>query len=201
MRPAVALSSLCLAALVPLVAGAQQQTSQFDILKREIELLKRENDLLRRENELLKKEVETLRKAGTAKGAPSTETGDAVLSATVDDVEYVYQGIQRSGTNAFVVVLGTSKSGNHQAPLGKMTIIDSDGERYTGLPLGAGLMLREGIPVRLQWRFGTNPLFGGKTSAPPPRIATFAGVLIENGFGFGGGRPIEFRNVPAVLKK
>lgn len=201
MRPALALTSLCLAALFPLVAGAQQQTSQFDLLKREIELLKRENDLLRRENELLKKELETLRKGGNTKGTPSTEPKDAVLSVTVDDVEYVYQGLQRNGTNAFIVVLATSKSGNHQTPLGQMVVVDPEGERYIGQPVNGGQMLREGIPVKLFWRFGASPLFGGKSSAPPARVARYTGVSIENGLIGRGMQAIVFRNVPAVLKK
>lgn len=191
---------LCLAALMVICQGALAQTKIVDLdgLKKEIDLLKRENELLKRENDLLKKEIESLKKGSAAK--PPESATEAVLAVTVDDVEYVYQGCVRNGPNVFITLLATSKKGDQQAPGGDMTVIDDDGDKYRGVPtVGVPPLLREGVPVKVTWRFGLNPLTG-KSSAPSPKITRFASVAVEPIFG----RPasgVDFRNVPAVVSK
>lgn len=71
-----------------------------------------------------------------------------------------------------------------------------------GMPTG-GFMgrpaLREGVPLKLTWRFGPNPITG-KSSTPSPRIARFPLLTIAPDVG-GAGDTIEFRDVPTVVTK
>jgi len=185
---------------VLLLAGsgtALAQDSVADLIK-EIDLLKREIDLLKRENELLKSENAALKKGGAASASAE---GEAVTRVLHDNVEYVYQGMIRSGANVFVTVLAVSKKGDQQGPNGQMYLIDDEGEKYGGMPAGGfGLRpsLREGVPVKLTWRFGPNPITG-KSTAPSPMIRRFALLTIDTQVA--GMDTIDFRNVPAVLSK
>ena len=182
------------------VALAQERATEVERIKKEIDLLKREIDLLKRENELLKKENAALKKGGTTKTA-DTET-DAALRVTVDKVEYVYQGLMRSGANVFATVLATSTKGDRPGPSGRMFLVDDDGEKYEGTPvLGTGTpaALREGVPLKITWRFGPSPLTG-KSSAPSPMIKRFPIATIESQFGVTNDT-IDFRNAPAVVSK
>jgi hypothetical protein len=177
---------------------AQPRTADVDNLKKEIELLKRENDLLKRENALLKRENASLKKGDTEK--PTEGKGDSATRVTIDKVEYVYQGCVRNGRDVFVTVLATSKKGDHAAPGNTMTLVDDDGDKYVGITaggVGGPVTLREGVPVKLRWRFGPNP-FTGQSSAPSPKIARFTLVSLSAGGGFRA-QPVEFRNVPAVV--
>lgn len=190
------------ALLFPGAPPALGQAKKDDPLQKEIDLLKRELDLLKRENELLKKENEALKKGGGT--LKNDEDKDAVTRVTVGKVEYVYLGSERTGAGLVVTVLATSKDGNQQGPKGMMTIVDPDGEKYTGMPAGgAGLPpnLREGVPVKLSWVFGRkNPLTGQAAPAPSTRVKRFAGVFIQPNVG-GLGDSIDFRDVPAVVVK
>jgi hypothetical protein len=181
---------------------ALAQKPNDDSLRKEIELLKRELDLLKRENELLKKENELLKKGGVA--SKSEEDKDSVARVTVGKVEYVYLGSERSGGSLVVTVLATSKDGNQQGPNGMMTIVDPDGDKYTGMPVGgfSGLPnLREGVPVKLSWQFGGKNAFTGEAkSSPSTKITRFAGVFIQRTVG-GMAETIDFRNVPAQVVK
>jgi hypothetical protein len=176
------------------------QDAKIATLTQELDLLKRENELLKRENELLKQENASLKK-GNSK--TSRDVGAEVpLSVTVDNVEYVYQGIMRNGAEARVTLLATSKKGEHPGPNGMMTLIDDEGDKYQGMPsggFGARPVLREGVPTKLVWRFGPNPLT--KTgSAPSATTTRFTSLTIEATVG-GGQGTIEFRDVPAVVSK
>ena len=64
---------------------------------------------------------------------------------------------------------------------------------------GARPQLREGVPLKLVWRFGPNP-FSGVSSGPSASIKRFASISIEPTVG-GGADTVDFRNVPAVLSK
>ena len=188
---------ICLAVSLLVTPGIVfgQNKNDDSPLQKEIDLLKRENELLKKENELLKKGV-------TA--SKSDEEKDAVTRVTVGKVEYVYLGSERSGGVLVVTVLATSKDGNQQGPNGMMTIIDPEGEKYTGMPAGGfgGLPnLREGVPVKLTWQFGgRNPLSGEMKPSPSTKITRFAGVFIQRTVG-GMGDTIDFRNVPAQVVK
>lgn len=190
-------------------ARGQGRTSEVELLKKELDLLKRELDLLKRENELLKKENAELRKGSsgsTARTSDATET-DAVTRVTVDNVEYVYQGGVRNGGSLIVTVLATSKDGNQVGPNGQMTLIDTEGNKFSGRPLqGFGNIptLREGIPVKLAWQFGGGNAFtGAAQTAPSTKITRFAGVIIHRAVAAigGGDNTIDFRNVPLTVSK
>jgi cell division protein FtsB len=199
-------TSLILAAVIAIAAlllsqnAAICQEPNVANLKKEIELLKRENELLKRENELLKQEIASLKKGGSK--SPSETGAEAALSVTVDDVEYVYQGMERNGADAFITLLATSKKGEHAAPHGMMTLTDGEGNNYQGMPaggFGAPQVLREGVPNKLVWRFGPNPLTK-KGSAPSAKITRFVSLSVEATRG-GGKGTVEFRDVPAVVAK
>lgn len=181
--------------------GAGKAAAEIETLKKEIESLKREIDLLKRENDLLKTENASLKKGETPKSPKSTgsnEAGEAVGRVTAKNVEYVWQGITRSGAIVTATVLATSKDGVQPAPKGSMILVDAEGTKYTGRPAGMRSPLREGVPVKLSWQFG-GKAFGGidPTNAPSARITRFAGVFI--GRTTGRGDTIDFRNVPAVM--
>ena len=180
-------------------ALGQEKKAAIGNLKKEIEALKRENDLLKRENELLKQEIAALKKGGAKTGA---EAGaEAALSVTVDNVEYVYQGTARNGPEMLVTLLATSKNGETPAPAGKMFIIDDEGNKYTGMPQGgftAPRVLREGVPMKLVWRFGPN-LLTKQGTAPSAKISRFASLSVEAAQF--GRTAVEFRGVPAVVGK
>lgn len=148
------------------------------------------------------------------KGTTSREPEDGTESAegkpasvsrvTVDDVEYVYQGIVRNGNIVRVTVLATSRKGERNGPNGAMTIIDDEGEKYTGYPVGGfGALpeLKEDVPLKLSWQFGGNNAFTGAKLAPPPsvKVKRFASVSIQPTVG-GGGNSIDFRNVTPTQK-
>ena len=195
------IASICVASLV--LANQRPALAQkggVEQLKREIELLKREIDLLKRENELLKQENAALKKGGTAKGKES-ESSEAPR-VTVGGVEYVYLGMARSGANVLVTLLATSQNGDQLGPNGQMTLIDDEGEKYMAIPLGgigAQARLREGVPTKLTWRFGPNPITG-KSSAPSAKITRFAALSVEINIG-NSNDTIEFRNVPVTVSK
>jgi hypothetical protein len=192
--------------LCPSPALGQTRGTDVELLKKEIDLLKRELDLLKRENELLKRENELLKKGGGGGGTAkkgAAEEGKSITRVTVDDVEYEYGGTKRVFNNLLVTVYATSKKGNQRAPGGKMTLIDDQSEMYTGTVFVTPQTqfgqpgLRQGIRFRLVWQFGNQP-----SVAPPASVKRFAAVMIQRGNGFGGMLdPVEFRNVPAVLKK
>ena len=192
--------AVCLTVLLLPGVGSAQGKAEIERLKKEIELLKREIDLIKRENELHKRENDLLRKGNT--GKPADAQADSATSVTVDNVEYVYQGMARNAATVLVTVLATSKRGDRQGPNGQMTLVDEDGEKYQGMPAGGfGLRpaLREGVPVKLTWRFGPNPITG-KSSAPSPRITRFPLLTIASDVG-GVGDAIEFRDVPTAVSK
>ena len=179
-------------------ALGQEKKAVIANLKQEIELLKRENDLLKRENELLKQEIAALKKGGAK---ASAEPGEAALSVTVDNVEYVYQGTTRNGPEMLVTVLATSKNGESPAPAGKMFLVDDEGNKYTGMPQGGFTgrqVLREGVPMKLVWRFGPN-LLTKQGTAPSAKITRFASLSVEAAQF--GRTAVEFRGVPAVVVK
>jgi hypothetical protein len=159
-------------------------------------ILKRENDLLKREIELLKNEIASI-KRGEGKSGTSVDP-EASLTVIVDEVEYVYKGMIRNGAEATVTLLATSKSGEKRAPQGMMFITDGDGNKYSGMPLAgfvAPQVLREGVPLKLVWRFGPNALKQG--TAPPAKLTSFKSVVAESQQFAGSG--VEFRDVPAIL--
>ncbi len=186
--------------LTPAFVFGQSQGSDVELLKRELELLKRELDLVKRENELLKRELEIFRKGGSAKSTSDAKAAN--LTVTVDDVEYVYQGTVRNGPKLTVTILATSKDGIKAGPNGSMTIIDDKGNKFVGMPaagFGGRPMLREGIPVRLQWHFGATNAFTGGAGKPAPsaKVTRFAGIIINRAVA--GPETIDFRDLPAVL--
>lgn len=187
-------------------AHGQGRNTEADLLKKELELLKRENDLLKRENELLKRENAELKKGGAAKTVDKTAEGetDSVTRVVVDNVEYVYQGSTRTGNTLIVTVLATSKDGNKTGPNGRMILVDSEGEKFTGQLVGralTGVSLREGVPVKLAWQFGgMNAFTGAVLPGPSAKTTRFAGIMIQRTI-VGGDDTIDFRNVPAVLTK
>jgi hypothetical protein len=138
-------------------------------------------------------------KTGSPQG---TIENDNPLRVTVDDVEYEYQGLTRSGANVTVTVLARSVKGDHTAPHGKMTLVDADGEKYVGTLVATGggrVQLREDVPVKLAWKFGPSG-FKDKSSAPSAKITRFALVTINTGIS-SRGATIDFRNVPATITK
>lgn len=202
---------LCVAFLLagsPVALG--QTSADFEALKKELELLKKEVDLLKRENDLLKKENDSLKKGGgSSSSGGSTDKGEkgekGEKSVTVDDVEYVYLGSERKGAAFIVTVLATSKNGDHPGPQGAMTIIDTDGEKYTGHPVikGGRATLKEGVPIKLSWQFGFNNFTGAaRGGAPGSKVTRFAAVVIQ--YRLIGGEnenTIDFKDVPAVVTK
>lgn len=200
--------------LITLKCQAEKQEELFiayrlddtDLLKKEIELLKKEIELLKKENEDLKKENDGLKKSGSpAKKGPAREKDaddgkETVSKVTLDNVEYVYQGSVRNGNAVIVNVLATSKDGNRPVPRGQMTLIDENGEKYTGNLVGGTNTsrheLREGVPQRLQWQFGGRRPFTGDLApqGPSAKVKRFAAVIIELGHG-ARNNSIEFRNV------
>jgi hypothetical protein len=175
---------------------ARGQGPDAAALKKENDLLKRENDLLKRENDLLKRENDLLKKGEAKTG--SVPDPDAPISVTADDVEYIYKGMVRNGADVTVTLLATSKSGEKRAPQGMMILIDGDGNKYSGMPqggFGAPQVLREGVPMKLVWRFGPNALKQG--TAPPAKITSFKSMVAESQQFAGTG--VEFRDVPATL--
>ncbi|MFO0869806.1 MAG: hypothetical protein U0935_12810 [Pirellulales bacterium] len=142
-------------------------------------------------------------KAAEAQEKPADPPAPAsTLKVTVDDVEYVYQGSVRSGENVTVTVLATSRNGDRSAPHGRMTLIDSEGNEYSGASEKAGgprVLLRENVPVKLSWRFGPNG-FNSQLKAPAAKVTQFALVSIAQEVA-GRGNEVEFRNVPAVVRK
>lgn len=192
------LTSLCLAAFVgltPCLVAAQESTAPA---RSELERLKRENDELKRENARLKSELQSLQQ-GTAKAAAEPEEKVSVM---LENVEYVYQGMERSGGNLLVTLIATSKKGDQLAANGPMTLIDDEGDRYEGMPLkGFGLRpkLLEGVPLKLVWRFGSN-LVSGESSAPSAKITRFTLMSVPLTVG-GNKSSIEFRDITVMSKK
>ncbi len=184
-------------------SAVSQSTESFESLKKELDLQKREIELLKRENDLLKKENEVLKKGGAGK-ASAGDDSDAVLRATVGNVEYVWQGTHRVGSMVVATVLATSKDGNQQGPNGSMVIIDPAGEKFTGYPargFGGLPNLREGVPVKMFWNFGATSAFGGRAgTAPSAKITRYAGVQIHRTVA-NDDNTIDFRNVPAIIEK
>jgi hypothetical protein len=197
MKLAVALLSGILAVALTGNPGRGEDSTPAQ-LKRELDLLKRENDLLKRENDLLKQEIAALKKGG-AKGSAEATTPDAVKPVTVGDVEYAYKGMARNGQNLLVTLLATSKSGDNKAPMGQMILIDDEGNKYMGMPqtgFGAPQILKEGVPLKMVWRFGPNPITQ-QGSAPPAKITRFKSLSIDTSMF--GGPEVDFRDVPVTL--
>lgn len=127
------------------------------------------------------------------------------LTFTVDNVDYVYQGTTRNGAQMFVTLLAKSKAGEKRIPLGRMVLVDEEGNQYHGMPIGgfsAPEVLRQGVPLKLVWRFGPNPNNAFEVNprpAPSAKIKRFASVTVEAGPG--GGTAVEFLDVPAVVTK
>jgi len=188
--PFIGLAGLLL--LSPGIASAQKKKDNDDALRKEIELLKRENEVLKRENELLKKEIDALKQGGTAK--PIDDKKDSVTKVLFNKVEYEYLGISRDSGSIVVSVMATSKDGDQSPPGGDMTLIDPDGEKYVARSaIGFGTRttaLKEGVPVKLTWTFRK------ASQTPSAKITRFTGVTIQGP----GGKPIDFRNVPAEVK-
>jgi hypothetical protein len=186
------------------VPASDPLQKELELLKKELELLKRENDVLKRENEVLKQEIAALKKGGGTSKA-TTSDPDSVTRVTVGDVEYTYEGLMRSGSTVTVTVLAKSKDGNQTAPGGRMTLVDEEGNKYTGMPsggFGAASTLKEGVPVKLMWKFGaTSPLGLKGPAAPSAKIKNFAGVMIERKIAGSEDDTIDFRNVPAEVQK
>jgi len=189
---------LCVLSCLTLQHAAVHGQDSKSTLQKENELLTKENQLLKRENELLKQEIASL-KQGESKKPTEAE---APPSVTVDNVEYVYLGMERNGANVMVTLVATSQKGDHLGANGQMTLIDDEGDKYMGMPskgFGARPQLREGVPVKLVWRFGPN-LISGQSSAPSAKIARFKSLSIEPAAG-AGTSSIDFRDVPTVVKK
>ena len=130
---------------------------------------------------------------------PATGKTAAATRVTVDDVEYEYLGLVRQGAKAIVTVRATSNKGDRAGTQGQITFTDDQGEKYYGTVEDPSLQLREGKPVKLTWRFGTNA-FTGKSTAPPPKITRF--TLVSIVILVGGSNPtIEFSDVPATVGK
>jgi hypothetical protein len=186
MKFAISIGGALVAMLLALSPARSQEAAQpaskqeNDLLKRELDLLKREMELLKKENELLKQEIATLKKEG-AKSGSSSGGSESTLTVTKDNIEYTYKGITRSGQDAYVHLLVTSKDGDRPAPFGQMTLIDGEGNKYIGMPppgMGFNLAqnLKEGIPV----------------------IDTFVGLTVDKDL-ISGKSAVDFRNVPATL--
>lgn len=185
---------------LPCQGVACGQEPDIAALTKELEILKRENERLKQENELLKQELAATKK-GSAK-APSETNENSPLSVTVDDVEYVYQGMQRNGPELLVTLLATSKRGEHPAPHGFMKLVDDEGNSYSGKRVageGVPRLLREGIATKLTWRFAPNAL-NKAGSAPSATISRFASLSVGIARG-GRENAIEFRDVPATGTK
>lgn len=124
------------------------------------------------------------------------------LKMTVNDVEYVYQGITRKGEQAMVTLLAKSLDGVKQGPQGKMVLVDLEGNQFEGFPIGGfGVppQLREGVPLKLIWVFGKRNAFDvAPRPIPSAKIKQFAHLSVETGPG-GGDSGIEFREIPAVV--
>lgn len=193
--------TIAILSVVSLLGLQQTSVSGQDskaTLQKEFELLTKENELLKRENELLKQEIAALKK-GESKKQSDVEPPPSV---TVDNVEYVYQGMERSGANLMVTLLATSKKGDQLGPNGQMILIDDEGDKYTGIPhkgFSVRPQLREGISVKLVWRFGPNAI-SGQSNAPSAKITRFNSMSIEPTVG-GGANTIDFRDVPTVVVK
>ena len=174
---------ICLASsmlLSPDIASAQKKKNDDD-------------NPLQKEIELLKKENEALKQGVTAK--PSDDKKDSVTRVTFNKVEYEYLGITRDSGNIVVNVMATSKEGDHGAPIGDLTLIDPDGEKYVARSVSGfgtrATTLKEGVPVKLSWTFRKT------AQLPSAKITRFTGVIIQGA----GGKTIDFRNVPAELTK
>ena len=198
MRYLLVLLCLAIAVVRPSSALAQSPTPDSEGLKKEVERLERENELLKSDNQRLKQEVESLKYASATKSADKGAASP--FSATVDNVEYVYQGITRNGANVYVTLLATSQKGDQQALHGSMILIDEDGDRYKSEPLAGGrTRLREGVPVKLVWRFGPN-VISGKSSAPSQKITHFVSLSVAPTVG-SQASAIDFRDVPVEVAK
>jgi hypothetical protein len=184
-------------------AWSQDRSNEIERLKREIELRDREIDVLKRENELLKREIAGLKK-GTVNHDEHADAADPTR-VTVDQVDYVYAGTSRTGNQMIVTVLATSRNGDRAGPGGKITIVDEEGEQYSGIPVGgfAGRpTLREGVTMKLTWKIGGTNAFTGEPVAPPPSVRITRYALVTLDPTAGGGEPkIEFRRVPAVVTR
>jgi hypothetical protein len=130
---------------------------------------------------------------------PAAGGTDTATRVTVDDVEYEYLGIVRQGGKVNVTVRATSNKGDRAGTQGQITFTDDQGEKYYGTVEEPNIQLREGKPVKLTWRFGTNA-FTGKSTAPPPKITRFTLVTIVI-LAVGSNPTIEFHNVPATTTK
>ena len=104
----------------------------------------------------------------------------------------------RNGAIVMVTLLATSKKGDKVGLHGPMTLIDEDGDKYKSEGGNARPQLREGVPVKIVWRFGPNSL--GKSSAPSPKITRFASLSVAPTRA-SEVSALEFRNVPAELAK
>jgi hypothetical protein len=113
--------------------------------------------------------------------AGKEKESDDLLSATLEDIEYTYQGVTRNGKEMFVTISAKSKNGNQEVSQGQMILVDQEGNQYTGAPrsgMGATFKTPEGKSVNLIWRFGPNA-FTGTGSAPSEKIDRFASMTVE----------------------